>query len=49
MIGSCSNNPDDYFLGGECKLSHHKISKYYPLPPHSFVKIELNLHILDEW
>ncbi len=45
-LNSCFEG--DYFIGGQCRLSGNRLFKTYVLDqPHSFLKIEMNLHVFD--
>ena len=47
-VSSCFEG--DYFLGGHCILSNQTIHKEYAVDHRqSYIKIEMNLHVFDEW
>ena len=47
-ISNCGSSPN-LFLGGYCRFAGATTSKAFPLPPHSQVRVQFNVHFIDRW
>ncbi|KAM3139754.1 hypothetical protein pb186bvf_008212 [Paramecium bursaria] len=46
----CENLRDGNFLGGYCNDHNQTLSKKFQnIPPHTSIKIQLSLHVFDQW